>query len=253
MNVQQVYEFLNREYPVELAMSYDNSGFLIGDIKTEVTGILLCLDITKPVIAEAKKLGCNLLLSHHPVIFHPLKQIYSGSLPYMLVSEGLNVISMHTNLDIAKGGANDTLASSLGLKEVQAITFSGEENPLVRVGKVEKTNLFDFAKTVKEKLNCQYIKTTAFEKEIETVAVCGGAGNDYIYNLINTEVDLFVTAQIKHEAFLYAAENNLALIDAGHFETEVIVLPTLQKELQKQFQGIPLFISKEEKNPVRFI
>lgn len=253
MLLKEIYEFLNQKFPFSKQLDFDNSGFLIGDKQAKIKGILICLDITSEVISEAKEKNCNLILSHHPIIFHPLKQLTADSIPFQLIKEEVNVIALHTNLDIAIGGVNDVFARTLGLKEITAICLEEETLGLVRIGKVQGVTAETFANQVKNALGCQAVKLNLLNKKVQTVAVCGGAGNDYIFDLVEKGIDIFVTSQVKHETFLFATQNNLAVIDAGHFETEVIVLPVLKALLQTGYKNLPVFVSESEKNPITII
>jgi GTP cyclohydrolase I len=111
-----IYAFIDGFAPFQTAMSFDNPGLLVGDDNTEVTTALLSLDITPEVVREAAELGAQLIVSHHPVIFHPLKKLSKGSVPYLLAQHSITAICAHTNLDMAAGGVNDCLAERLGLK-----------------------------------------------------------------------------------------------------------------------------------------
>ena len=113
--IDEIYRYLNEIAPFSTAMDFDNAGFLVGDGKTEVTKALVTLDITAQSVRQAREKGAQLIVSHHPVIFHPLKRLLSNSVPYLLAKEGIGAICAHTNLDMAPGGVNDCLAAALEL------------------------------------------------------------------------------------------------------------------------------------------
>jgi dinuclear metal center YbgI/SA1388 family protein len=120
MTVSKIFQFLDKQYPCDTACDFDNVGLLIGDGEQEVTKALVSLDCTLQTIAEAKEKGCQLIITHHPVIFSPLKNLLSGSIPYKLVKNNISVISMHTNLDIAEnGGVNACLCKALGIENTE--------------------------------------------------------------------------------------------------------------------------------------
>ena len=122
MKVREIFDFLNLNFPVETACDFDNPGILTGDPEAYVSGAVIALDCTLPVICTAVKNGCNLIITHHPVIFEPLKSVLAGSPVYEIIKNGIAVISMHTNLDIGKGGVNDSLCNALGLCDAKKIT-----------------------------------------------------------------------------------------------------------------------------------
>ena len=121
IKVKEIYRFINELAPFNISFDWDNTGLLVGSMDEDIFGVLLVLDVTKEVIFEAVNLGCNLIISHHPIIFRPIKNILSDSIPYLAVKNSLNVICAHTNLDLAEEGVNKCLASKLNLKNVESL------------------------------------------------------------------------------------------------------------------------------------
>ena len=136
MIVYDIYDFLDEKYDFSSALEYDNVGLLVGDGRDKVTGVLVCLDCTDEAITEAVKQGANLIVTHHPVIFDPLKSVTEQSLVYRLIKIGISVISAHTNLDQADGGVNDALAEAVGLSDVEKIADS--EGFFYRIGELSE-------------------------------------------------------------------------------------------------------------------
>ena len=134
MKASEIYQAIDEMAPFSVHASYDNPGFLIGDQNAEVTKVLLALDITVPVVQEAAQLGAELIVSHHPVIFHPIRQLLAGSVCYELARSGISAICAHTNLDVAHEGVNDMLALTVGLSSPYEILFDSENLPLGRIG-----------------------------------------------------------------------------------------------------------------------
>ena len=124
MKIKDIFDFLNSKFPVETACDFDNPGILTGDPETEVSGAVIALDCTPDVVRTALENGCNLIITHHPVIFEPLKSVLAGSPVFELVKNGIAVISMHTNLDIGADGVNDTLCKFLKLSNIQKVAAS---------------------------------------------------------------------------------------------------------------------------------
>ncbi|MEG1942456.1 MAG: Nif3-like dinuclear metal center hexameric protein, partial [Angelakisella sp.] len=222
MRVSEVYNVIDRFAPFSAAESWDNVGLLVGDMAAEVTGIMTALDITVQVIEEAESRGCNLLISHHPIIFDPLKSLMAGTPAYEAARRGMSVISAHTSFDVAAGGVNAVLAERLGLSEV--LPLGGEGAPMMGcMGKLPR------ALSPKE-LGAAIAKAVGFAPaynpmggEIITVGLCGGSGADLFLDTKPPHAyQAFVTADVKHHQFLEAARRGITLYDGGHYATEAI-------------------------------
>ena len=247
MTVQTVLDYLWTLAPMEYKESWDNVGFLLGRRDAEVTKILVALDATEAVAAEAEALGCQLVVTHHPVIFQAPKHITDAD-PHTaallaFLERGIAVISMHTNLDCAPGGVNDELAFRLGLRNVKVLE-DGETAGLIRMGERGETSLPEFAAFVKEKLACPGLRYADGGRAVRRVAVGGGACADFMERVAAAGCDTFVTADLKYHQFQNAALLGLNLIDAGHFETEDPVCDVLLHRLAAAFRDVELFRSK---------
>ncbi len=228
MTNRAIIECLNAKAPFSLAEEWDNAGLLIGSPDREVTRVLVTLDATVGAIEAAKAIGAELIVTHHPVIFSPLKVLASDSIPYALAAAGIDVISVHTNADKAVGGVNDVLAARLGLTDLRAT-----KDGFCRIGQLsEPTNAHAFAKMVAEVLD------TAVRVNggglIRTVAVCGGSGGDFITPLAS-EIDAFVSGEVRHHQWLEANALGVTVIEAGHYATEVSIVDTLCHWLNDAF------------------
>lgn len=249
MIVYDIYDFLDEKYDFSSALEYDNVGLLVGDGREKVTGVLVTLDCTDEAISEAVKQGANLIVTHHPVIFDPLKTVTEQSLIYRLIRNGISVISAHTNLDQADGGVNDALAEAIGLSDIEKIADS--EGFFYRIGELsEPMTSEELAKTVSEKLALpvKYVGSSTF---IKRVAVCSGSGGSMFGEVINTGVDAYVTADIKHNVFMDAHASGLTLIDAGHFNSEDIIVEPLSNELRAAFPD--LAVTAFHFSPIKFL
>lgn len=236
MTVNDIYTFLNEKYDFSSALSYDNAGHLVGSIDSAVTGIVVCLDCTEEAVSYAVEKGANLIVSHHPVIFDPLKKVTDESIVYRLIRNDISVISAHTNLDQADGGINETLAKVIGLENIGKVTDS--EGFVYRIGETkEPISADDFAKEVSSILNLP-VKYVGTNSHIKRVAVCSGSGGSMLGEVAQTGVDAFVTADVKHDVFLDAHSIGMVLLDAGHFNTEDIIVEPLAKELQTAFPSV---------------
>lgn len=242
MKVKDILAFLDQKFPVDTACDFDNVGLLIGDGEQNVSKVLLVLDCTIDAVNQAAKSGCELIITHHPVIFNPLKNILKGSIPYEVVQNGLSVISMHTNLDIGEGGVNDSLCDMLSPLAVETVIAS--DGYALKKCKVEPISADSFAEKLKAKLGGM-VKYSDSGKMIENVLVCSGSGGNFVNEAGGFGCDALVTADVKHNQFLDASLLGVALFDAGHFNTEDIVIEPLKALLQSEFSDIE-FITNHE-------
>lgn len=238
MTIEKIYDFLNQKFPVNTAADYDNPGFLIGDKTADIKSAVLALDCTDSAVNLALETGSKLIITHHPVIFKGIKSIKKGDIVHTLIENGISVISMHTNLDVAKDGVNDALCKTLELNNIE--TVIGYDGLAFRKGILkEEMSSDDFAAFVGKKLDTA-VKYVG-ESKVKTVAVCSGGGSDYFYDALSLNCDAFVTSEVKHNLFLEAYKNNFTLVDAGHFPTEDVIIEPLKKLLEQEFSNIGFF------------
>ena len=235
MTVQNIFNFLNNLFPVSTACDFDNAGLLIGDGDAEVKKALVSLDCTKKTVENAKENGCNLIITHHPVIFAPIKNLLAGSIPFELAKNSIAVISMHTNLDMAEGGVNDCLCKVLGLRNIAPVT--AEDGFILRGGEIDDISADCFAQKIKTALGGS-VKFVDGGKEIRKVLVCSGSGGDFLETAIQNGYDAFVTSEVKHHQFLMAEDFGISVFDAGHFGTEDIIVNPLCDLLKVNFADV---------------
>ena len=248
--INDILEFTESFAPSGSAASFDNVGLLVGSGTASVTKALLALDITKEVVEEAANLGAELIISHHPVIFNPLKSMSKDSVPYLLAQNSLSALCLHTNLDIAwDTGVNLCLANALGLEN---ITFY--EGEFLLSGKLrEELSAKDFAKLVKEVLGAQAVTCTFMDKKVQTVFLCSGAGGSEFLKAVELGADVFLTGEAHHHNYLESLHENVPLVVAGHFETEDIVVEPLREKLSKAFPEVEFTKSSALTSPLNFI
>lgn len=242
--VNEIYSRLNALAPVETKLDFDNVGLLAGGAGWEVSTVLLSLDITEEVIDEAKELGAELIVSHHPLFFS-LKSAGSfdvtGAKVTELLSSRIAAICMHTNLDAADGGVNDALAAVLLLSD--ATPFEGDH--ICRIGHLrEGMAMGEFLPFVKAALKSNGLRYYDAGREVYTVAVGGGACGSYLEEAVDAGCDTFITSDIKYDVFLRAAELGVNLIDGDHFCTENTVIPVLAQYITEEFPEIDVIISR---------
>ena len=238
MKVQDIYDYLNILAPVDTQMDFDNAGFLIGDPDREVHRVLLSLDVTDSVIHEAQERGAELIISHHPVILRPLKNLKSGPETdklLLLIRNEISVLSFHTNLDIAEGGVNDVLLELLEAERSDMLDRDG----CGRVGEyAEARDFYDYLNFCKEKLGAPGLRYTYAGKPVKRLAVMGGAGASAIRDAWEKGCDTYLTSDLKYHDFLLGSELGLNLIDAGHFHTENPVMDVLRRKLAEAFPEV---------------
>jgi len=241
--VGAILSYMNDKYPFALAEDFDNCGLLVGDPSAVVTRCVLALDATAAVAADAAEKGANLLLTHHPVIFSPLRRFCAGDVPFEAARNGIAVISSHTCLDKADGGVNDVLASLLSLCDV---TVPEEGEGILRVGNLPKAaDPFAFAKKCKDVLNAGGVRVVLGDRLVKRIALCSGAGGSFVETVLALGCDGYLTGELKHHEAVLAANAGLTVVDAGHFETETVVLPKLKRELEEAFPEVEFVLSDE--------
>ena len=264
-NVKDVYEFMKTIAPEEMALETDNVGFLVGTGETEVTRILVCLDITNDVITEALEISAQLIFAHHPLFFE-LKSItdadITGHKIVRLLSGGLSAICMHTNLDAVQGGVNDALAVVIGIaddnKSAEPLPnhkclTTGEIVSLGRVGCLCKPcSMPDYLARLKKALNVNGLKYHDAGRDVYRVAISSGSGSSEWENALKSNCDTFITADIKYHLFLEAKERGINIIDAGHFSTENVVTDVVLGKLKTAFPDVDSVESKVQNQTVEF-
>lgn len=357
MKVSALVDLFDRLYPFALAEEWDNVGLIVGDSKAEVTGVLFCLDVTHDVLDEAVAAGCNVLVTHHPPIFRAIKRINAAELQGGLIAKaikhGIHLVSLHTNLDSAVGGLNDTLCEALGLVDCRPLVDSGNErffklavfvppehaekvrtamcaqgagvignyeecsfaipgegsfkgiegrtNPftgtpgtleraselrlevllrreiagrvigamtdahpyeevaydlyplhnkekgtgLARIGKLEQPEPFHAFVTRVQALDILVTRVLGdADKQIKKVALCSGAGADFLPNAISAGADVYLTAEIKHHLGLAAAHKGMALVETDHYTLEQLHWPKLAKLINQQHKDLKTKVSE---------
>ena len=242
-----IYDVINAVAPFASQLSFDNSGLLVGDGGTEVTRALLCLDITPAVVEEAVTLNANLVISHHPVIFEPLKSLNSRELPYLLAQNGVAALCCHTNLDLSPVcGVNVALASCLGLRNVRAEDVFGEDSVLFSGCLEQEMEPRDFARLVKEKLEAGAVWMVYGGRPVKKVFFCGGAEGDENRHAVCRGVVGFLTGELKRHQAVEAARLGLTCVMAGHYETEKPFAAFLASYLKRRFPDTGFLLSRAE-------
>lgn len=250
--VADIYRMINERAPFDTQEGFDNAGFLVGRGEQKVKKILVALDITREVVEEAAGLGAQLIVSHHPVIFNPVKSVTdktpTGQILLELIENRIAAICAHTNLDAVEGGVNDALALRLGLTGLEPLKQSGVDGQgrpygIGRVGYVTEQPLYDFAMGVKRLLGANGLRLVDGGRPAHKIAVGGGACAGMVEDALAKGCDTFVTSDVKYNHFLDAKAQGLNLIDAGHFPTEDVVCPVLRDWLAQRFPQVSVAVS----------
>lgn len=254
IKLTKITDYLEKEFPPEYKEDFDNIGLLAGRNDKDVTKVLLCLDVNKNVVSEAAKIGAELIITHHPAIFNPVKCVTDstdfGEMLISAIENKISIYSAHTNLDSAPGGITDTVCKKLGL-----LPFGNLEGNLGRLchaqsGETAKT----LCAKIKKEFNIDTLYST-FErdKKIKTVAVCnGGGGGELVDIAACMGADVYISGDLKHhEVSMLKINDNIDFIEIRHFDSEKIVTEILRERLYEKFgDRLETYISKAEVSPL---
>ena len=267
-NVATVQDFLNILQEIaadDLAETWDNVGLLIGSPRNRIHAVLLALDPTIDLISQAKDIGAQLILTHHPAIFHPLKALHTdqpaGKFICSALQADISVIGCHTNLDATSGGVNDVLAQALNLidtKPLLAAKNGAQDCGHGRIGNLPTALSADaFIHTIQTAIAPPWmLEAGPHPEQISRVALCGGSCSDLAETALSAGADVFLTAEVKHAVARWAEEAGLWLIDGGHFATENPAIAALRQllvnKLNQEDLDVQLFIA-DQKPPLQLM
>ena len=261
MKIKEVLSALERFAPLPLQESWDNAGLQVGLTETEVSGALLCLDVTEKVVDEAIRKGCNLVVSHHPLLFRGLKTISDLTDVQRTVVKAIEnrvaVISMHTNMDNAQGGVNYKIAEKLGLSDVRFLApkvVEGVESGSGIIGELsEAMAADDFVLRVKKTFGVECAMCNELlRRPIKTVAVCGGAGDFLLDDALKAGADAFITGEMHyHQYFGYEQQIQICVI--GHYQSEQFTSEIFRDIIQKECAGVRTEIAETITNPILYL
>lgn len=270
MKVSDIIGIMEKIAPVALAEKWDNSGLQAGNADWSVHKIRVALDPLPGVVARAVEDNVDLLITHHPLIFTPLKSVDfstgTGSVIWQCARHEMSVFSAHTNLDIAWGGLNDLLAGMLGIKSSVPLLEGWEcadcpskSQGLGRVGELaEETSLKALAGMVKERLNSRFVRITGDpEMLVSRVALCTGSGSGLMKEFLGSGAQVYISGDLKYHDARDAEAAGVGLIDAGHFPSEHIVVENLRSRLERALvdcgHDILVDASELEEDPFRIL
>ena len=261
MKIKEVLSALERFAPLPLQESWDNAGLQVGLTETEVSGALLCLDVNEKIVDEAIQKGCNLVVSHHPLLFRGLKTISDLTdvqrTVMKAVQKGVCVISMHTNMDNAKGGVNYKMAEKLGLRDVQFLApkmVDGVESGSGVIGELPEAQASDdFVLAVKKAFGVECAMCNELlRRPVRKVALCGGAGDFLLDDALKAGADAFITGEMHyHQYFGYEQQIQICVI--GHYQSEQYTTEIFRDIIEKECPGVRTCIAETCTNPILYI
>ena len=256
MKIKEVLSALEQFAPLPLQESWDNAGLQLGLTEAEVSGALLCLDVTEKVVDEALAKGCNLIVSHHPLLFRGLKRISDDDpvqrTVWKAIQKGICVVSMHTNMDNARGGVNWKIAEKLGLHDVGSLLTPEGEKMQGAIGTLpEPMTARAFIYAVKDTFGVETAMCNELLKRpVSRVAICGGAGDFMLPDAVRAGADAFITGEMHYHQY-FGYEQMLQICVIGHYESEQFTAEVFRDLLEPL--GVVCHIAKTRTNPIVYI
>ncbi len=254
LRVQDIYAFLDEIAPFSAQEKWDNSGLLVGDMDEEVGRVLVTLDIDADACAEAEQMGCELIISHHPVIFQPIRCLRTTDPVYQLAFSGRAAVCTHTPLDIAEGGINDILVQKLaGRVELEETVLPLEDTGLGRIVTLKQPlHMDELAVIAKDLFGCHTVRYVNGQRRlIRRLGICSGSGASMIEEVVG-KCDALLTGDVKHDRWYAAKQYGLGLLDCGHYHTEIVMVQALADSLRNRFPELEV-IAWEGGDPVKYV
>ena len=260
MKIKEVIKALERFAPLPLQESWDNAGLQVGLTEAEVSGALLCLDVTEQIVDEAVSKGCNLIVSHHPLIFRKLARLtgedYVQRSVMKALGNGIVILSMHTNMDNARGGVNFKIAEKLGLQNVRFLNprvVDGVECGSGVVGEWdEPIAADDFVIMLKKRFCVECVETNQLlRRPIKTVALCGGAGAFLVDEAVAARADAFLTGEMHYHEF-FGREQQIQIAVIGHYQSEQFTSEVFRDIIESECPGVKCCIAETCTNPIMY-
>lgn len=257
MKCKDIIKQLETIAPVHYAEKWDNVGLIVGDEEQEVHKVLIALDPSTEVIEQAIEQQCDMIITHHPLIFSPMKKItnndFIGKRILSMMNNSIVYYAMHTNMDIAIMA--DESATMIGLKDTVPLEQVDSSDLQVGIGRfgnlTREMSLLELAKEVKKQFHLDDVRVVGdLKRDIRTVAISTGSGEDFIENAILMGADVLITGDIRHHKALDAIERNLSIIDAGHYGTERFMVEWLAAHLK--VDNVTVMMAKEQ-SPFKII
>lgn len=257
MKLKEIIGAIEKLAPLSIQDGFDNSGLQVGSPGQEISSVLLCLDVTEEVVGEAAGRGCQLILSHHPLLFHPLKTVgdatYQQRCTVKAIREGIAIYSAHTCLDNAPGGVNHRIADIIGMEDLRFLSpKDGSDSGSGVVGTLRRpVSDEDFLSSLKEKFGVACLRHSATDgRTIRRVAVCGGAGAFLLPDAIREGADCFVCGEFHYHD--YFENSTVLLAELGHYQSEKFTIELLRDILRREFPELTVSLTRIDTNPIRY-
>lgn len=259
MKIKDITDVIERFAPLAYQESYDNAGLIVGRPDDEVRQALLAVDVTDEVLDEAEREGCDLVITHHPIVFHPLKRFNSADMVQRCVERairrGIALYACHTNLDSAPEGMSWCLAALLGIGELSVLQPS-EGDPRAGFGVVgelpEPLPTVEFLRRMQQRLGVKVVRhSDLVSEQVRRIALCTGAGASLMADARRAGADLYVTADLKYNDFMFP-DGEFVVADIGHFESEYCAIELLFEVLSKNLITFAVRKSGCSRNPVNY-
>ncbi len=244
MTVKDIFDYINSFAPFDTQAEWDNAGILAGSPDASVTKAVVALDVTSYEAALAARENAELIISHHPLIFRPIKKLPVSDIAYITAANHLNVISAHTNFDKAHGGVNDLLCAAVGF-DYEKISDKTADGFLNVCHCPTGLTAREFAEILSKKLSASVRFSDALRK-VTKIAVCSGSGAEFLDDAAALGCDAFLTGDASYHDFLNATDMGISLFAAGHFETENLAAAALAKRLSEKFPEIKFIVSDRQ-------
>ncbi len=258
MKIKDVIATLERFAPLPLQDNFDNAGLQIGQTGAEVSGVLLCLDVTEDVLHEAKNCGANLVVAHHPLLFHGLKCIAGRNMVERITTTAIKndiaIYAAHTNLDNVRGGVNYKIAEKLGARVTSFLMPKEEDSGSGVIAEMETPmDTVEFLGYVKRAFGVDCVMHNDFvrSKTVSKIAICGGAGAFLLQNAIDSGCDAFLTGEMHYHDY-FGHENDLLITVIGHYQSEKFSTEIFRDLLKKDFPGLRVETTQLETNPIKY-
>ncbi len=257
IKVKEIAAAIEEVAPLSLQESYDNAGMQVGDPEMPVSAVLVCLDVTEDILNEAKERECNLIVSHHPLIFKGLKHLTGSTSTERIVAEaiksGIAIYSAHTNLDAASDGVSAEIAHTLNMCNLRPLRpdAPGSDTGLGVIGDISPTPKMEFLRKLKDNFGVKALRYSSQSPQIvvRKVAVCGGAGGGFIADALAQDADVYVTGDLKYHDFTtYGLD--LLLADIGHYESELCSMKIFSKVIRQKYPDCLVCFAEHEVSPV---
>lgn len=260
IKVKEIASAIETFAPKDLQESYDNVGLQVGNPESAVNAVLLCLDVSEDVLKEAKDRECNLIVSHHPLIFKGIKNLTGADDTQRMVIEALKnniaVYSAHTNLDSVWDGVSHEIARRLGLRDLEVLEPQTQniKAGLGVVGNIKPLPKIEFLRKVKDTFKVGALRYSAQSPSlvVRRVAVCGGSGASLLSSAIKAKADILVTGDVKYHDFT-SFGSEILIADIGHYESELCSREILSRVIREKYPDLPVYFSESESNPIKIL